>query len=256
MITLNWWNWVLPSAAIVDIFAFFVMVSIIWRLNLRQKLAYKGDVNAARHLVLPCFKPIFFAVSVLLFFTCIIFLLLSLFISEKVVILQVLQMKLLLTCGVYSVPPVLFTQKTISLTSAKRVFLIISPWFLFSTCIWFASFFPGDVVDFLLKIMFTILASCPFSFCCIIYTKIIWARITFASASNRSCLSHLLVFSVIYLLFNICLLITSKSDFVNVLLAHSIALARSIITMFSAGRNYEEHIVVRAIDRVTEIDRL
>lgn len=196
------------AGSVADLVGSALMLVIVDRLKSRQRLAYAGDRDAANHLVLPCFMPIFKGVAIQYFFVAAIFILLSLLVSASDnFFVHLIQCKLYIACCSLSAAPVLMTQKSISATSFKTVFLRLMPWFAVSTVLTLIGGLKASNAPALVfQAVLAAIALFPIIYCTLLTFKILWCRVNFASASNRACIQQLFYFSLLLLVFDICFL--------------------------------------------------
>lgn len=233
LIGLMSWRWTLLAGSGADCGACVVMLAIMLRLDRRQKAAYKGDRTAIDHLVLPCFIPIFKGIIVEFAVLSVVFAALASvsFLSSEA-FFRMTQYKLFLSCFAFAIAPVLMTQKCISATSMKRVFIRISPWFMVGTVMCaLSAAVPGGGAEVGVQICFLIVGSVfPLIFCLLLSLKIVWCRVQFASASNRSSIQHLFLFSLLYALFNMCFILRNHDEaYDTTALALTVCLYMSIV---------------------------
>eukprot|EP01038_Epipyxis_sp_PR26KG_P014362 gene14362-19264_t len=168
----------------------------------RQQLAYKGDVDAAKRIVLPCYKPLLRVLLICYILFTISFGLSLLSISEvnnEEHENNIVQYYLFSFTTVYSIIPVLLTQNSVSVAGFWRGFYIILPWWLISTILWGLHFAqPIGESRLIFEILFIIItAFIPFLFALAVLLKLTYSRIQLGSSSNRNATELLLVYSFI-----------------------------------------------------------
>lgn len=179
-----------------------VFLFSIWLSNRRRAQAFKGDESSANKMVLPCYRPLYI-------FLLTVYLLLAVglaltFAFPMPVVSQFLAVQfisLVMLC-LFSIVPVLLTQKSISPVAFQRTALIIGPWFLL--CLMFWGFSDLRSATHSLQITFWIFSCLPAVIISVgILTKLIPSRIQMGSMSNRASAEYMLVYSVFFLGINI-----------------------------------------------------
>jgi serine/threonine protein kinase len=230
----NIWSWLLLCSAITNSAGAVVMYTIMLRLKKRQQLAYKGDRDAANHLVLPCYMPMFLGVVALFGAMAVTFFVIFLVVSGPFYLIQIIQYQLLLWCCLFLIVPILFTQKSISPSSRQCVFVRLLPWFLVSSALWVASTASvnEEIRSILQIIVLFVVSVFPMAFCIMLISKVIWCRVKFGSASNRACILHLLAFSILYMIFNICYILRDRSQAFEIIMAICIGALFCVVINF------------------------
>lgn len=220
------WGWFLLAGSVINVNIAALMLSIIFRLKNRQQSAYKGDRDAANHLVLPCYMPMFYGVVFLFTAMAVTFLIIFLTISGPFYIVRVIQLQLILWYSIFLVAPVLLAQKSISALSGKRVLVRIVPMVLTIILLWIISTLNfSRSVEFALQILIAVLDSLfPIMFCVALISRVIWCRVQFGSASNRACIMHLLVYSIVHAMFSICYAMNEGDEALEVVMIVSIGI--------------------------------
>jgi tRNA A-37 threonylcarbamoyl transferase component Bud32 len=183
--------------------SFLFGFSVIF-LDTRQKLAYQGDTNAAKKLILPCYRPLY--VGLTLFFILLSFAQLLTLAKKNLTNLEllfVLQLHSLCLLAAFLICPLLLVQHSVS----KRGFIltasILLPWFLLSL-VFLILIYVHESWFLVPQIIFLFLTFLPtFLLSVGILSRTIVSRIRLGSRSNRNTVEHLLVFVIIFALLNL-----------------------------------------------------
>ena len=179
-----------------------VFLFSIWLSNRRRAQAFKGDESSANKMVLPCYRPLYiFLLTVYLLLAVGLALTFAFPMSVVSQFLAVQFISLVMLC-LFSIVPLLLTQKSISPVAFQRTALIIGPWFLL--CLMFWGFSDLRSATHSLQITFWIFSCLPAVVISVgILTKLIPSRIQMGSMSNRASTEYMLVYSVFFLGINI-----------------------------------------------------
>lgn len=178
---------------------FFGCILILYILKLitqNQHHAYFGDKNAARHLLLPCYKPLFrclwIAYGILIFLLCLILL----FTSDSYIQLICLQYCEMCSICLHTIPAILLCQPSVSRSGFWRTGFIIFVWWILSSITWILSHKYSTIFS---QIIFIFISSAPSLLLSLFMLfGFIPSRIQLSSRSNRRCLEFLLLHSLSY----------------------------------------------------------
>lgn len=208
----NWW------ALVVVCIVNYVLTSIsllnsVRTASKRQVLAYGGDPEAAKRIILPCFKPLFQGLIVFYALQAVALCLTFIDTSMNSRYFHILQYFNFLSIGVYVITPVLLIQSSVSLPAFWNTFYMVFPWWIFCNFLWGLSFLKGDgglVVDILFVLFVTVP---PIVLSILILTKLIKSRVQLGSVSNRNSIEFLLGYAVSFgVLYLVALLSDNQSN--------------------------------------------
>jgi serine/threonine protein kinase len=168
-------------------------------IKINQFHAYFGDKDAARHLLLPCYKPLFrslWCANLLLIFIQLLFLLF--FSDNSSTLLICIQFCEMSSLALQSIPAILLCQPSVSISGFWRTGVVIFSWWLLSTLVWILSSHFPFIISIIVFILITALPPCLLSLLTLF--GFLPSRIQLGSRSNRSCLEFLLFHSLAYLL--------------------------------------------------------
>jgi len=179
-----------------------VFAFMIWLSNRRRNLALKGDEVAALKIVLPCWRPLYI-------FLMVVYMLMALslgltFVVPLPVVSQflVLQFTSLVMLALFSIVPLLLTQKSVSYVAFRRTAWFIGPWFVLCVLMWSLSDLRNATQP--LQIIFWILSCIPSLVLSVgILFRCISSRIQMGSTSNRASVEYMLIYTVFFLSINI-----------------------------------------------------
>jgi serine/threonine protein kinase len=188
----------------------------VYRAQHHQNLAYNGDLAAAKRIILPCWKPLMRGLLALFIFLGIlqltIFLVLEKYHSEQsgVIIVQHYGLCLLV---VFSIPPVLLMQSSVSKAGFYRCFYILISYYIVCNITWVICRTAGsDSAVRAFEILFFIVTCFPPLLTCIaILSKRVKSRIQLGSMSNRACVEFLVFYVLLYAVLNISAFTAQKS---------------------------------------------
>ena len=167
----------------------------------RQNRAYSGDSEAARRIILPCFRPLLGGIVV---FYSLYGLALCLTFTDNDGITsrelyKTLEYYNFCVVTVYLITPVLLMQPSVSISSFKTTFLIVFPFWFMCSILWGVSF-AGPVESRIVFIsIFIFFASAfPFGIALAILTKLAKSRVQLGSVSNRNSVELLLIYSLVF----------------------------------------------------------
>jgi len=171
---------------------------MLYMMTQKQHLAYFGDKNAARHLILPCYKPLIRGICVAFIILVLLVLIVYSVTSDAYINGHIVEYCAMCCMILYCIPIVLLLQPSVSLSGFRRTLYLLFPWWLFCTLIWSiwtaVKFYP--LVWSVLFILST--AAPPTVYGVGIITGLIPSRVRLGSRSNRSCVEFLLVYCVFY----------------------------------------------------------
>ena len=180
--------------------------------NQRQALAYNGDAQAAKRIILPCFKPLF---QGLIVFYATLSVVLCLTYSDPTIkgkYFHVLQYFNFCSMGTYIITPVLLVQSSVSLPAFWNTAYIVIPWWLLCTALWGFSYVK-DRSQFILSVLFVFFGAVPpIILSILILTKLIKSRVQLGSVSNRNSIEFLLSYSLVYGIAYLVAIIGISSD--------------------------------------------
>lgn len=179
-----------------------VFAFMIWLSNRRRNLALKGDEVSALKIVLPCWRPLYI-------FLTVVYMLMALslgltFVVPLPVVSQflVLQFTSLVMLALFSIVPLLLTQKSVSYVAFRRTAWFIGPWFVLCVLMWSLSDLRNATQP--LQIVFWILSCVPSLVMSVgILFRCISSRIQMGSTSNRASVEYMLIYTVFFLGINI-----------------------------------------------------
>ncbi|RYH08867.1 hypothetical protein EON65_40565, partial [archaeon] len=185
--------------------------------RLRQKQAYAGDPVAAKHIVLPCYKPIL--QGMITFYALFAAVLLLTFTdpdSEAVHVLQYFGFALMV---IFSITPALLIQSSVSIKSFWSIALTIFPWWLVCTILWVVAINVESIYCLFMSLF--LLCSCvPTATVSMgILSKHIKSRVQLGSHSNRNAAEFLLVYSLFYAIIIILYMTLDRSGDLSVVFA-------------------------------------
>jgi len=162
----------------------------------RQRLAYSGDVAAAKRIILPCFKPL---VRGLLLFHLLFAAALALtFINSRVVVRRIIEYYCFSLLTTYCITPVMLTQTSVTSATFRRTVQTMVPYWLLSTLFFGLTGIGGDV-GVVFNACFVLSAALPPLFLSTaILTKRVYSRVQIGSNSNRNATEILLVYSIVF----------------------------------------------------------
>ena len=175
---------------------------LLWLSSRRRNQALKGDEASALKIVLPCWRPLYqFMMGV--YFLMALGLGLT-FVTPLDVVTQflVLQFTSLVMLVLYSIVPMLLTQKSVSNVAFRRTALVIAPWFCLCTLMWGLSDMRNATQP--MQIVFWVVSCIPaLALSLGILCKLISSRIQMGSSSNRASVEYVLVYACFFLGINI-----------------------------------------------------
>jgi len=199
--------------------SFFIAITLgvsIVRAEHHQDLAYNGDVAAAKRIILPCWKPLLRGLLVLFVLFGILQLLIFLLLEKNnteqsgFIIVQHYGLALLV---VFSIPPILLIQPSVSQAGFYRCFYITVGYYLLCNIVWFLgriSTGQGHVRAF--EITYWVVTFFPPLITCVgVLSKRINSRIQLGSMSNRACVEFFTFYVCLYAMLNIAAFTAQKS---------------------------------------------
>lgn len=216
--------------------SFFIAVGLIVsivRSQHHQDLAYKGDVAAAKRIILPCWKPLQRGLVLLFILLGIsqltVFLVLEAhhYARSAIVIVQHYGLILLI---VFSIPPVLLMQSSVSKAGFYRCFYILLGYYIMCNIVWAicrVATNPNTV--FSLEVLYFVITCFPPLITCVgILTQRIKSRIQLGSLSNKACVHYLFFYVLLYSMLNVAAFTAQQT-----LLAHPSRNFRAVVGLYS-----------------------
>lgn len=208
----NWWALVVVCVVNYVLTSISLLISVRTA-SKRQILAYGGDPEAAKRIILPCFKPLFQGLIVFYALQAVALCLTFTDPSINSRYFHILQYFNFLSIGVYVITPVLLIQSSVSMPAFWNTFYTVFPWWMVCNVLWGLSYIQGDG-GFALDIVFVLCVTVPpVLLSVLILTKLIKSRVQLGSVSNRNSIEFLLAYSLSFgVLYLVALLSENQSN--------------------------------------------
>lgn len=196
----------------------------IRRLVRNTRLAYSGDENAAKRIILPCYKPLLYGISLLFILSGALQLVCALASemeennsNSSTLIIQQYGFVLLV---IFCIPSMLMMQSSVSIAGFRRIAYYLGAYFIVCNIVWVTGLYvtKGATILVFDVIFFVLTFFPPFCASAGILSKNIQSRVQLGSASNRGSVELLCGYSIVYGIFNIVCVATqdlgskSRSD--------------------------------------------
>jgi tRNA A-37 threonylcarbamoyl transferase component Bud32 len=185
--------------------------------NNRQNLAFSGDISAAKHILLPCYRPIFRCFTwVYVIFAVLLSILLICKPVGGLVEHYCLQYFYFAILTIYFIAPVLLLQRSVSKLGFWITFFTLFPWWLVCSLLWFLSLSQGTPQPILEGYFIVCSAAVPSMVSICVLTKLLSSRVQVGSCSNRNSMEFLLIYASIFGLLYLLDLVCGSTDSLKV----------------------------------------
>lgn len=170
----------------------------------RSHEAYRGDAEVSKKLILPCYKPLLRSL-ILFHLACAILVTVAFCINIKkdLFVFQIIQYCAMCSALIFSIPPLLLIQPSISNNGFLRILSILLTWFIINSIAWILSI-QETSYGWSCQVTFLITSFLlPWVLSLGIRLKYIKSRIQFESISNQAGVLLLSFATSLFLLFNI-----------------------------------------------------
>jgi serine/threonine protein kinase len=204
-------------AAIGLFFGCVILSYIIHSMNKNQSLAYYGDKEAARHLILPCYKPLLRAIWAS-FISLALFVLIVGIIAANPDNTTVLITFIAMSCSaLYAIPTLLLLQPSVSRNGFWRTGTSLFCWWILSVIVLFACLFNDSLLVSILLIV--LISLMPILLTAGILLRILPSRVQLSSHSNRLSVELLFVYSILFLAILVSALLSLSKAVTSLLLS-------------------------------------
>lgn len=163
----------------------------------RQQLAYEGDANAAKRIILPCYKPL--VRGIFLFYVSFAVALSLTYLNLSLDMHRLILYYCFALLTVYSIIPVMLVQTSVSASAFWRTFYTILPYWALNTLLFGLADVGSHTAAIVCHSLFLCFATLPPLLLSLgILTKCLSSRVQLGSNSNRNATELLLVYSIVF----------------------------------------------------------